>query len=155
QDFIPYPGETQFIGFMRANYLHLFPKLFDQSQFHRRARALRFLVERLRQAWLLQLGVRDPKQLLLDTKPIPVLGYKRSKEHSEFVGQAAYGYCAAPDELFRLQAGHADHAGWSACALRLGSTNLDERQAAEVLTQQVRDCDIFGDKGFLSDDWQA
>ncbi len=33
--------------------------------------------------------------------------------------------------------------------------NLDERQAAQVLTQQVRDCDIFGDKGFISDDWQA
>jgi hypothetical protein len=58
---------------MRANYLALFPKLLDQSQFNRRARALRFLVERLRQAWLLCLEVRDPKQRLLDTKPIPVL----------------------------------------------------------------------------------
>src|SRR5258708_38124566 len=65
QDFIPYPGETQFIGFIRANYLHLFARLLDQSQFNRRARALRFLVERLRQAWLLRLGGRDPKQLLL------------------------------------------------------------------------------------------
>src|SRR5258708_17885853 len=53
QDFIPYPGETQFVRFMRANYLALFPKLLDQSQFNRRSRALRFLVDRLRQAWLL------------------------------------------------------------------------------------------------------
>ena len=34
QDYIPFPSETQFIGFMRANYLDLFPKLIDQSQFN-------------------------------------------------------------------------------------------------------------------------
>lgn len=44
QDFIPFPSETQYIGFIRANYLALFPKLIDQSQFNRRARALRLLV---------------------------------------------------------------------------------------------------------------
>jgi len=34
QDFIPYPSETQYIAFIRANYLALFPKLLDQSQFN-------------------------------------------------------------------------------------------------------------------------
>jgi hypothetical protein len=29
QDFIPFPSETQYIGFVRANYLALFPKLID------------------------------------------------------------------------------------------------------------------------------
>ena len=38
QDFIPYPAETQYVEFIRANYLRLFPKLVDQSQFNRRAR---------------------------------------------------------------------------------------------------------------------
>jgi hypothetical protein len=156
QDFIPYPGETQFIGFMRANYLPLFPKLVDQSQFNRRARALRFLAERLRQAWLLRLGVRDPKQLLLDTKPIPVLGYKRSKAHSEFAGRAAYGYCAARElSYFGYKLVMLTTLDGLPVVYDLVPANLDERQAAEVLIQQVRACDIFGDKGFLSDDWQA
>ncbi len=31
QEFIPFPSETQFLGFIRANYLALFPKLVDQS----------------------------------------------------------------------------------------------------------------------------
>ncbi len=53
-DFIPFPSETQFLGFIRANYLTLFPRLIDQSQFNRRARALRLLVEELRRAWLVQ-----------------------------------------------------------------------------------------------------
>lgn len=26
-DFFPYPGEQQFLGYIRANYLNLFPKL--------------------------------------------------------------------------------------------------------------------------------
>jgi len=47
-DFVPFPGETQFLGYIRANYLCLFPRLLDQSQFNRRARGLRLLVEELR-----------------------------------------------------------------------------------------------------------
>ena len=45
QDYIPYPSETQYIGFVRANYLALFPNLLDQSQFNRRSRSLRLWVE--------------------------------------------------------------------------------------------------------------
>ena len=47
-DYLPFPGETQYLGFIRANYLELFPELVDQSQFNRRTRALRLLVEELR-----------------------------------------------------------------------------------------------------------
>ena len=88
QDFIPYPGETQYLGYIRANYLREFPKLLEQSQYNRRARGLRHLVELLRREWLGQLGVGDPKQLLIDTQPIAVMGYKRSKAHSDFAGSA-------------------------------------------------------------------
>ena len=44
-DFIPYPDETQYVEFTRVNYLALFPKLVDQSQFNRRARASAFTGE--------------------------------------------------------------------------------------------------------------
>lgn len=47
-DFIPFPGETQFLGFIRANYQGCFPALLSQSQFNRRARALRLVLEKLR-----------------------------------------------------------------------------------------------------------
>jgi hypothetical protein len=55
-DFFPYPGEQQFLGFVRANYLSLFPKLLDQSQFNRRARRLEGMLEELRRFWLRDLG---------------------------------------------------------------------------------------------------
>src|SRR5260370_28496530 len=84
QDFIPYPGETQYLGYIRANYLREFPKLVDQSQYNRRARGLRYLVERLRRVWLGQLGGKDPKQLLVDTKPVPVLDSNSRDSHTAF-----------------------------------------------------------------------
>lgn len=76
QDFIPYPSETQFVGFIRANHLALFPKLLDQSQFNRRARSLRLLVEQLRRYWVVEKLGHLHGNYLLDTKPVPVMGYK-------------------------------------------------------------------------------
>ena len=74
QDYIPYPSETQYIGFMRANYLDLFPKLLDQSQLNRRARSLRLLVEQFRRYWIVRKGWHLQTQFLLDTKPVPAMG---------------------------------------------------------------------------------
>jgi DDE family transposase len=156
QDFIPYPGETQYIAYIRANHGREFPKLVDQSQYNRRSRSLRYLVEKLRREWLALLGVGDPKQLLVDTKPIPVMSYKRSKSHSDFAGSAAYGHCAARK---------LDYFGYKLVMLTtldglpvvydLVSANTDERDAAQVVLERVKDCDIFGDKGFIGDVWQA
>ena len=93
--FLCFESETQFLSFMRANYLALFPRLCDQSQFNRRARSLRLVVEQLRRRWLEELGATQDLFLLLDTKPVPVVGYKRSKKRSDFRQSAGYGYCSA------------------------------------------------------------
>ena len=156
QDFLPFPGETQFLGYIRANYLELFPKLVDQSQFNRRARHLRLLVEALRRHWLDRLGVLRETAFLLDTKPVPVVGYKRQKSHSEFPRSAAFGYCVAR----RLH-----YFGYKFIALttfagvpivyELVAANTDERAAAEAVLGAVRQCDIFGDKCFIGVEWQA
>lgn len=52
-DYVPFPGETQFLGFIRANYGHWFPHLLDQSQFNRRLRQLDGPLECLRRSWVL------------------------------------------------------------------------------------------------------
>src|SRR4030065_1771438 len=85
-DFIPFPSETKFLGYIRANYLALFPRLIDQSQFNRRARALRLWVEELRRAWLVHLGAFHQTRFLFDTKPVPVGGVKRCNRHGDFAG---------------------------------------------------------------------
>ena len=89
-DFIPFPSESQYLAFIRANYLHLFPSLIDQSQFNRRIHALRLLVEELRKQWMEMLNFEFERFFLLDTKPVPVVGYKRSKKRSPPRGDEAH-----------------------------------------------------------------
>ena len=155
-DFIPYPGETQYIGYIRANYSREFPKLVDQSQYNRRARRLGYLVEVLRREWLGQLGIGDPKQLLVDTKPIPVVGYRRTKSHSDFAGSADYGHCAARKlNYFGYKLVMLTTLDGVPIVYDLVAANIDERAAAAVVLQRVTACDIFGDKGFLGDEWHT
>ena len=155
QDYIPYPGENQFIGYIKANYPGLFPDLITQSQFNRRARNLRLLVEKMRRYWLQELGLLTQGDLLMDTKPIPVMGYKRSKKRSDFAGSADYGYCASRNMKYY------GYKLVSLCTLEgipivyeLVPANIDERLAAESVLYALRGCRIYSDKGFIGEDWQ-
>jgi transposase len=155
-DFIPFPSERQFLAYLRANYLDLFPNLLDQSQFNRRARKIAPLLEGFRQYCLLELGITLVCEGLLDTKPVPVIGYRRSKKRSDFVGSADYGYCASRKLYYY---------GYKLVAIStlsgipiiydLVPANTDERKAAETLLDQVRGFHLFADKGFLGNTWQA
>jgi hypothetical protein len=154
-DFLPFPGETQFLGFIRANYLSLFPELLDQSQFNRRTRDLRLLVEELRKHWAILLGVTFHSQFLLDTKPVPVVGYKRSKRCSDFAGNAAYGVCASRNmKYFGYKLVMLSTLDGIPVAYELVPANSDERAAAEEVLSVVWNSDIYGDKGFLGEVWQ-
>ena len=155
QDYIPYPSETQYIEFIRANYLQLFPKLVTQSQFNRRARALRLLVEELRRYWIVQKGYHLRSHYLLDTKPVPVLGYKRRKSRSDFAGNANYGHCASRNlDYFGYKLVAVSTLEGVPVAYELVPANLDERLAAESVIDYLSNCSILADKGFIGADWQ-
>ena len=155
-DFIPYPAEAQYVEFIRANYLALFPKLVDQSQFNRRARALRLLVEQLRRFWIVQKGWHLQSCYLMDTKPVPVVGYKRLKSRSEFAGNANYGRCASRNlNYFGYKLVALSTLSGIPVAYELVPANLDERLAAEAVIDYLASCDIFADKGFLGHEWQT
>jgi hypothetical protein len=154
-DYFPFPGETQFLGFIRANYSSLFPHLLDQSQFNRRARGLRLLVEELRKHWALMLGVALQTQFLLDTKPVPVVGYKRSKAKSDFAGSAAYGVCVSRKlKYFGYKLVVLSTLDGIPVAYELVPANTDERAAAETVLPFVWNSDVFCDKGFIGCAWQ-
>jgi hypothetical protein len=156
QEFIPFPSETQYIEFIRANYLELFPKLVDQSQFNRRARALRLLVEHLRRYWIIQKGWHLGTRYLLDTKPVPVMGYKRSKSHSDFAGNAHYGRCASRNlKYFGYKLVTVSTLYGIPIVYDLVPANVDERLAAETIIDYFSFCDLFADKGFLGLNWQT
>jgi hypothetical protein len=81
-DYLPWTEETQFIRFIRANYGQWFPNLLERSQFNRRLRKLGRMLEMLRREWIKELGGLDAVSLVIDTKPIPIVGYRRSKKKS-------------------------------------------------------------------------
>ena len=126
-DFLPFPGETQFLGFVRANHRALFPQLLSQSQFNRRARQL-------------GPGGRDPAPALgggVGGHPrLPLsAGHQaaaRGRLHAPQGPQRLCdhgrlrGLCQPPPEVFRVQAGPALHAGGRARGLRPGA-GLDGR----------------------------
>jgi hypothetical protein len=155
-DCIPYPSETQYLAFLRANYLDLFPRLLDQSQFNRRARDLCQLVEQFRRYWLVKMKITLWEHCLLDTKPVPVVGYRRSKKCSDFLGSADYGYCASKKMYYF---------GYKLVTLTtlngipllydLVPASTDERMAAESLIDHISGCDIWADKGFIGQEWQS
>jgi DDE family transposase len=156
QDFIPYPAETQYMEFIRANYLPLFPKLVNQSQFNRRARALRLMLEELRRHWINQKGWHLHTHYWLDTQPVPVLGYKRYKNHSDFAGHAEYGCCAGRNlQYFGYKLVVLSTLDGLPIVYELVPANLDERLAAKAVVDYLGNCHIFADKGFLGAEWQA
>lgn len=156
QEYIPFPSETQYVGFIRANYLDLFPKLVDQSQYNRRARSLRLLVEQLRRYWIVQKGWHLHSRYLLDTKPVPVLSYKRDKRRSDFAGQASYGKCASRNlKYFGYKLVAVSTLNGIPMVYDLVPANTDERAAAETVIDYFSYCDLFADKGFLGLKWQT
>lgn len=110
----------------------MFPKLLSQSQFNRRARSLRFLVEEFRRYWLKKKGVLSNTCHLLDTKPIPVVGYRLNKKHSDFLGSADYGFCASRNlKYFGYKLVMASTLTGLPVDYELVPANTDERFAAE------------------------
>lgn len=155
-DYIPFPSEPQFVAYLRANHVAMFPDLVDQSQFNRRARAVAPLLEQFRQAWLIRLGITLAYEGLLDTKPIPVIGYRRSKQGSDFLGSAAYGYCASKKmHYFGYKLVTISTLGGIPLIYDLVPANTEERQAAETLLDQLSGYHLFAYKGFLGQAWQT
>jgi len=155
-EFVPYPSESQYLAFVRANYHSLFPRLPDQSQYNRRARGLVWLTEPLRRAGLRLLRVDHPDYLLLDTKPVPVVGMRRSKRHSDFRTKADYGYCAARQlHYFGYKLVLLATLDGLPVIYDLVPASTDERLAAETVLERITDTEVWADKGFIGEVWQA
>lgn len=141
KDILPFPSGTQFLEYIRSNHLSLFSKLLTQSHFNRRARGLRLLVEEMRRSWLVSLGIHLQSCFLLDTKPVPVVGYKRDKRQSDFLGSAEYGVCVSRAmKYFGYKLVSLTTLEGLPVVFDLVPANLDERQAAEAVLAWTQGC---------------
>src|SRR5437588_7498255 len=96
QELIGEPREDHFFRLHQASLQTFFPGLNERSRYNRRKRDL----------WSVILAVRVSLQIVLealqleetaviDSAPVPCVGYKRAKHASDFVGTADYGVCSS------------------------------------------------------------
>jgi Transposase DDE domain len=96
QELIGEPREDHFFRLHHASLQRFFPGLNERSRYNRRKRDL----------WSVILAVRASLQIVLDalaleetavidSTPVPCVGYKREKHHSDFLGTADYGVCSS------------------------------------------------------------
>jgi hypothetical protein len=156
-DFFEFDSERRYLSFIRANYLSLFPDLPDQSQFNRRPRSLSLLLEELRKERAKALGILWENHFIIDTTPVIAAGYRRDKSHSDFLGSADYGYCAARRmKYFGYKLVMLTTVGGIPCTFELVPANTDERDAAdEILGILPYGSNVWSDKGFIGEDWQS
>ena len=88
---------------------------------------------------------------------MPVVGYRRDKNHSHFRGSADYGYCAARRMKYYgyklVMLTTLDGIPYS---FELVPAHTDERDAAdEILDTLPWGSHAWSDKGFIGEDWQA
>lgn len=154
--FMEFTSERHYLEFVRANYKYLFPNLLDQSQYNRRARRLTPILDLLRLAWANDLGLAFQKQFLLDTTPIIAVGYRRNKNHSDFLGSASYGYCPARKlKYFGYKLVMLSTLDGLPGVFELVPANTDERAAADQVLDRIPSGSlVIGDKGFIGEEWQ-
>src|SRR5437588_13126467 len=96
QELIGEPREDHFFRLHYSSLQTFFPGLNERSRYNRRKRDL----------WSVILAVRTSLQLVqdallleetavIDSAPVPCVGYKRGKQASDFVGRAGYGVCSS------------------------------------------------------------
>jgi hypothetical protein len=91
--------ESRFLAYVRRNHLALFPRLPERSRFNRRRRALTEVTNRIRGA-LLRLVLRrlpraETELCVIDSLPVPVVGFHHARGGHRWYGEASYGHAAA------------------------------------------------------------
>ena len=91
--------EQAFLAYVKRNHRALFPRLPERSRYNRRRRALIEATNRIRGA-LMQLvpGRLAPAErdlCVVDSLPVPVVGFHHARGSHRWYGEASYGYVAS------------------------------------------------------------
>jgi len=91
--------ESRFLAYVRRSHLALFPKLPERSRYNRRRRALTEVTNRIRgalmQLVLARLTPEERDLCVIDSLPVPVVGFHQARGSHRWYGEASYGYVAS------------------------------------------------------------
>ena len=147
--------ERRFLADVRRNHLALFPKLPERSRFNRRRRALTEATNRVRGALLrLVLGRLEPEEAelcVIDSLPVPVVGFPHARGSHRWHGEASYGYVASKRQTifgFKLHLLIA-HGGLILDFALAPAHHADGALAEQLLIDKHR-LTALGDKAYLN-----
>ncbi len=95
QELIGEPREDHFFRLHQVHLRAFFPALNSRSRYNRRKRDLWSVILAVRVSLHIVLdALAHSETAIIDSAPVPCVGSKRSKEHSDFAGMADYGVCS-------------------------------------------------------------
>jgi len=94
QELIGENRENHFYRLHQSELKAYFPKLIERSRYNRRKRDLYQIFLAVRLSLGVTLGLKEKTRVVIDSAPVPVIGYKRDKKHSDFTS-GEYGYCSS------------------------------------------------------------
>jgi len=151
-------SERRFLRFAMTRLGHLFSYLPKQPGYNKRMRRLAPQIVTVLNAIAYASPSWCDNVRLLDSTPVPCGQSRETVKRSEFVGHAAYGYCASHSRHFwgfRLYLLCASDG--MPIAFELAPANAPERQvAAEMLARvDLHGYTVIADKGFAGAEFEA
>ena len=144
-----------FLAYLRRNHPTLFPRLPERSRYNRRRRALQEATGTLRR--LIQRRVwaalpADRRDLcVIDSLPVPVVGFAHACGRHRWRGHAAYGYNATKKQALYGFTRHllATHSGLILDVALVPANIVDGDLSAQLLQDQTG-LTVLGDEAYLS-----
>ena len=152
--------EGPFLAYVRRNHPTLFPLLPERSRYNRRRRRLTAVTNRLRvallQRLLRRLDASERRLCLIDSLPVPVVGFAHARGSHRWYGEAAYGYNAAKKQTFYGFKLHllATQSGLVLDFALVPANRVDGALTAQLLSQTAH-LVVLGDKAYLNAPLQA
>jgi hypothetical protein len=146
--------ETELLPWWReAQMRALFPRVPDRTRFNRRRRALAPAINLIRQIMLRSLDLADDPQCVIDSLPLPVMGFHLVPGGSrEWAAHGAtYGKCASKKQtIFGYKLHCVMTLGGVILDFVLAPANFDDKTAGEDLLFALYNRLVVGDKGYIS-----
>jgi hypothetical protein len=147
--------ETVFLAYVARNHRSLFPLLPERSRYNRRRRALGEAINTIRRqllGWLLALLPPDERPLcMLDSLPVPVVGFHHASGRHRWYGWAAYGYNATKQQtIYGFKLHLLTTADGIITDFALAPANLTDGTFTDQLLRDKTDLLVLGDKAYIN-----
>jgi hypothetical protein len=152
--------ETVFLDYVARNHRALFPLLPDRSRYNRRRRALGEAVNTIRRHirdWLLALLPPDERPLcVLDSLPVPVVGFHHAQGRHRWYGWATYGYNATKKQtIYGFKLHLLTTADGLITDFALAPAHFTDGTFTDQLLRDKAELLVVGDKAYINAELQA